>query len=154
MNRCNHCLTKAEPEDGACSICEIGPNKKKKDLSQKEKKVRKAARGIRGVVLFHLALFVTGVTALLTAKAGGETPEHFAVQMTILLSSYTILLITAFGLARYAYWAYKVTTTFYFLIGIMFTISVQIPGVLIILLLLYLIGNGTAKAIFERRALS
>ena len=63
-----------------------------------------------------------------------------------------INLILAFGLSRYAFWAYRLATVYYFLIGIVNIISVQLPGILLLLTLLYLVGNGTAKAIFERRA--
>ncbi len=154
MKRCKSCLTKAEAKRDICPVCGINQEKKKNSLTALEAKVRRSARGIRGVALFHLALSLIGTTLLLTAYIKGKTPSHFIVQMVILITYYSILMITAFGLSHYRYWAYKTTTIFYFLIGIMFTISVQIPGALMILVLLYLIGNGTAKAIFERHALS
>lgn len=153
MKRCKNCLAKAEPENDLCPVCGIGLNKKKSDLSDVETKTRRAARNIRGVALLHLILSIAGVGSLLVARAWNQIPEHFMVQMAILLSCYSILIITAFGLSQYRYWAYKTATAFYFLMGIMFTISVQIPGILIMLILLYFIGNGRAKAIFERRAL-
>jgi len=118
-----------------------------------EIKTRRAARNIRGVALLHLILSIAGIGSLLVAKVWEQPHEHLAVQMSIILSCYSILMITAFGLSQYRYWAYKTTTSFYFLMGIMFTISVQIPGILIVLTLLYFIGNGRAKAIFERRTL-
>ena len=60
-------------------------------------------------------------------------------------------LVLAFGLSRYAFWAYRVATVYYFLLGIVNVVSVQLPGILLVLILLYCVGNGTAKAIFERR---
>lgn len=153
MKRCKNCLAKAEFEHDPCPVCGIEPNKKKSELSTLEAKTRRAARSIRGVALLHLILSIAGVGSLLVARAWEQIPEHFMVQIAILLSCYSILMITAFGLSQYRYWAYKTATAFYFLMGIMFTISIQIPGILIVLMLLYFIGNGHAKALFERRTL-
>ena len=62
----------------------------------------------------------------------------------------------AFGLSRYSLWAYKGAVIYYFLIGMVNVISIQhgeihALGILMALVALYLVGNGTAKAIFERR---
>ncbi len=152
MKRCKSCLTKTKNKTGVCPVCGTDQDKKKNALSPAEAKVRRSARNIRGVAQFHLVLSMVGMGSLLIARAWEQLPDPFVVQMSILVFCYCILMITAFGLVQYRYWAYKISTTFYFLIGIVFTISVQIPGILIILTLLYLIGNGTAKALFERRA--
>lgn len=153
MKRCNHCLSKPTVESETCPVCGIESTKKKKDLAVEEIKTRRAARNVLGVALAHLILASVGVGALLLAQQREQIPESFLGELTILLTCYFILLLTAFGLSRYAYWAYKLTTTFYFLIGIMFTISVQIPQALLILVLLYLIGNKYAKSIFDRGSL-
>jgi hypothetical protein len=71
---------------------------------------------------------------------------------TALLVLTAINAILAIGLIRFAFWAYRLAIAVYFLLGIVFIISVAIPWALVVLLLLYLVGNGTAKAIFERRA--
>ena len=57
----------------------------------------------------------------------------------------------AFGLARYSYWACKAATVYYFLIGMVNVVSINLGGIALVLAALYLVGNGTAKAIFERR---
>ena len=55
------------------------------------------------------------------------------------------------GLACYAFWAYRMAVIFYFLIGMVNIVSINLPGILLILILLYAAGNGTVKALFERR---
>jgi hypothetical protein len=71
----------------------------------------------------------------------------FPIMATLALAAITL----AVGLSRYAFWAYRLATVYYFLIGIVNVVSVNLPGILMILILLYYTGNGTAKAIFERR---
>jgi len=57
----------------------------------------------------------------------------------------------AIGLIRYDYRAYKVAVVIYFALGIVNTITVNLLAIPVALLLLYVVGNRNAKAIFERR---
>jgi len=62
-----------------------------------------------------------------------------------------INLILAIGLIRFDYRAYKLAAVCYFGYGMVNVITVQLMQIPLVLLLLYVIGNKTAKAIFERR---
>ena len=141
MTRCRHCLAKAESKDDHCPVCGIEQDKRKSDLSPDEKKVRYHARAIRGVAMLHLV----GVGAGLIS----HFCYPFPIVATIVLA--LINLTLAVGLSRYAFWAYRMATVYYFLIGMVYIVSVNLPGILMILILLYCVGNSTAKSIFERR---
>lgn len=140
MTRCKHCLTKVYPNDVLCRVCGIAPDKKKADLAPNEKNVRYHARAIRGVAILHLI----GVGAGLI----GHFCYPFPLTVTLVLA--VINLTLAIGLSRYSFWAYRMATVYYFLIGMVYIVSVNLPGILLILILLYFVGNGTAKTIFER----
>ena len=99
MTRCKHCLTKAEPLNGRCPVCGIEQEKNRGELSPAEKKVRRSARGIRAVALFHL---VAAGVSLFTIPYF-PAPGALAVLVAI-----NILL--GFGLARYSLLAYKAAT--------------------------------------------
>ncbi len=151
MTRCNSCFTKTSAKHSYCPVCGIVPNKKKADLSPAEKKVRYAARCILGVSVLHLIGLVLCFYILFVvnpaARAGGKLV--FSPPIISTLAAFNLIL--AIGLSRYAFWAYKMATAYYFLLGIVNVISVQIPGILLVLILLYFVGNRTAKAIFERQ---
>ena len=145
MTRCRHCLSKAEKRNGLCFVCGIDPEKKKAELSPDEKKVRFHARGILLVAFCHLIGAVCGL--ILASQFPSPAPM-------ILLALVNITL--AVGLSRYSLLAYKGATIYYFLIGMVNVISIQagaihLAGIALALLGLYLVGNGTSKAIFERR---
>jgi hypothetical protein len=141
MKHCRHCLTGEVQNEGLCPVCGIRQDKSKGDLSPDEKKVRHHARTIRIVAMLHLIGVALGVII----------PLYYPVPIAAAAVLMAINLMIAVGLSRYAFWAYKMATVYYFLIGMVNVISVNIPGVFMILILLYAIGNGTAKAIFERR---
>jgi hypothetical protein len=145
MNRCRHCLSKAELRNELCSVCGIDPLKKSDELSTEEKKVRLHARGILLVAVCHF--IGAGCGLILVSQFPSPAP------MLILAG---INLALGLGLARYSLLAYKGATVYYFLIGIVNVISIQaglihLAGIALALIGLYLIGNGTSKAIFERR---
>lgn len=145
MTRCKSCLIKAEPLNGRCSVCGNEQNKTSSDLTPAEKKVRLHARGIRAVAVFHLV----GAGAGLLMIAYGLAPAPLLVLAVINL-------LLAFGLDRYSLLAYKAATAYYFLIGMVNVISIQqgvehLGGIALALIALYLIGNGTSKAIFDRQ---
>ena len=145
MTRCKHCLSKAEPRNGLCPVCGIDPGKIAADLSPVEKKVRFHARAILVLAIFHLFIAVMVLVMIPFFPAPGAL---------VVLSIISIAL--ALGLTRYSLWAYKGATIYYFLIGMVNVISIQhgsihLGGILLALIALYLVGNGTAKAIFERR---
>lgn len=79
----------------------------------------------------------------------------FVLHGSILARGIAVLVVInatlAIGLSRYSLWAYRLAVTFYFLIGIVNVISVNLGGILVALIALYLVGNATAKALFERR---
>jgi hypothetical protein len=151
MTRCNSCLTKAAAENGTCPVCGIGQAKKKSELSADETKVRHFARCILGVAVLHGVGLVLCLYILFLYNPKAAVEGGFVFPPAILAMLAILNLILAIGLGRYAFWAYKVATVYYFLLGIANVASVQIPGILLTLMLLYFVGNGTAKAIFERR---
>jgi hypothetical protein len=145
MMRCNSCLTKAEPRNGLCPVCGIGQEKKVGNLSPDEKKVRFHARGIRTVAILHL---IGGGMSILMMP---EFPLPAAIAVLAVVN-----VALAYGLVRYSFIAYKAATVYYFLIGMVNVISIQhgtvhLGGIALALIALYLVGNGTSKAIFERR---
>lgn len=145
MKRCRHCLTKAEPRNGLCPVCGIVPDKRGGELSSDEKTIRFHAFGIRLAAMCHLI----GAGAGLIMMPWFPSPLPMAI-----LAGVNILI--AFVLARYSLLAYKCATAYYFLIGMVNVISIQhgavhLGGIGLALLALYLVGNKTSKAIFERR---
>jgi hypothetical protein len=139
--RCRHCLAAEEPGAAGCPVCGIDRTLRKRDLSPQERKARVHARILRIIAMLHLA---AAGTLLIIPRCYPVPPAA-----AILLGG--INLVIAFGLSRYAFWAYRAAVIFYFLIGMVNIISVNIPATLLILVLLYAVGNGTARAIFERR---
>ncbi len=140
MKQCKSCLAKAEPRNGLCPVCGIGQDKKKGALSPDERKVRFHARGIRVVAMLHLVGACMGIMMIPVFPAPLATAALVAINAAL-----------AFGLARYSYWAYKAATVYYFLIGMVNVVSINLGGIALVLAALYLVGNGTAKAIFDRR---
>ena len=143
--RCKHCWSTAEPRNGYCPVCGIEPGKERRNLSPSEKRARAHARGIRLVAICHLIGAVGGAMML------PELPARGAVTTLVVISA-----LLGYGLFRYALPAYRAAVVFYFLIGMVNVISIQhglgpMLGILLALLALYLIGNKTSKAIFERR---
>ena len=151
MTRCKSCLIKAEPRNECCPVCGIGQNRKRAELSPGEKKVRFHARCILGVAGFHLAGIALCLYILLILNPAAAKTGGFVFAPALLASLAILNLILAYGLSRYAFWAYRVAVALYFLLGIAQVVSVQIPGILLVLTLLYFIGNATAKSLFERR---
>ena len=145
MTRCRSCQAKAEPRNGLCPVCGIEPDKRTGELSPVEKKVRFRAHSIWVVAIFHL---IGGTWAILMMP-GFPAPAPIAVLAIINLA-------LAYGLVRYSLIAYRAATVYYFLIGMVNVISIQqgienLAGIALALTALYLVGNGTAKALFERR---
>ena len=103
------------------------------------------AHGIRGVALCHLIVAAMAIMML------PELPAPAAIAALAVIN-----LFLAYGLARYSLVAYKAATVYYFLMGMVNVISIQrgaihLGGIAMALAALYFVGNGTAKAIFERR---
>lgn len=141
MDQCKSCLTQAESENSICPVCGIVQSKPKQELSPDEKKVRFHARAIRIVAMLHLIGAATVALVYFYAL----------IPLTATIALVSINFILAIGLSRFSFWAYRGATIYYFLLGIVNLVSVQLPALLIVLILLYCIGNGTAKSIFERR---
>jgi len=141
MPRCRCCLTPASPESDRCPVCGVIAGRSGKDFSPEERKVRFHARLIRAAAMLHL------IGAGITLLAGFYAP----IPPVAIAGLFIINITLAFGLARFSFWAYRAATVYYFLLGIAHLVSVQLPAVLLVLVLLYIIGNSSAKAIFERR---
>ena len=140
MKQCKSCLARAEALADICPVCGIDQDKLRKDLTKREKRIRGAARTIRFVAMLHL---IGGGLCIMIL------PE---VRMQVALAAFAIInLALAIGLIRYDYRAYKVAVVFYFALGIVNTITVNLFAIPFILLLLYVVGNRNSKAIFERR---
>lgn len=140
MKQCKSCLTRAEALADICPVCGIDQDKLRKDLTKEEKHIRTAARSIRYAAMLHL---IGGGICIMIL------PE---VAMQIALAAFAIINLTlAVGLIRYDYRAYKAAVVFYFALGIVNTITVNLLAIPLALLLLYVVGNRRAKAVFERR---
>ena len=140
MKQCKSCLARAEAIADICPVCGIDQDKLRKDLTKREKRMRIAARMIRCAAMLHL---IGGGLCIMIL------PE---VRMQVALAVFAIInLALAIGLIRYDYRAYKVAVVIYFALGIVNTITVNLLAIPVALLLLYIVGNSNAKAIFERR---
>ena len=140
MKQCKSCLARAEALADICPVCGIDQDKLRKDLTKGEKRIRAAARSIRYVAMLHL--IGGGICIMMLPEVG----------MQVALAAFAIInLVLAIGLIHYDYRAYKVAVVFYFALGIVNTITVNLLAIPVALLLLYIVGNSNAKAIFERR---
>jgi hypothetical protein len=144
MTQCKYCRAAAPLRNGRCTVCGISADKTPAALSPAEKKVRFHARAIRLVAMLHL---ITAGAALLLMSG---FPEKIPL---LILAGINAGL--AIGLSRFSLWAYKGTTVFYFFMGMVGVISIQkgavyLGWIILSLVGLYLIGNGTSKAIFDR----
>ncbi len=140
MNRCRHCLAKAEPRDGRCPVCGIAGDKAVRELSPVERRVRLHARAIRVLAMAHLV----GAAYLLMLLPVFPSPAALAVLAAINAA-------LAFGLASYSFWFYRAATVVYFLAGMVNVVSVNLLEIFLVLVALYVVGNRNAKALFERR---
>lgn len=145
MTRCKHCKTKVELINNRCPYCGIEEGKKSADLTKAEKKMRLHAHGIRIVALAHF--FAAGIILFQMP----ELPSPAIVAVLVLVNC-----ALAYGLLRFSLAAYRAAVVYYFMFGMVNVVSIQrgpehLGGLLLCLLALYLIGNGTSKAIFERR---
>jgi len=140
MKRCNSCRTRAETVADICPVCGIDQTKRRKDLTDSEKRIRRAARNIRSVAMLHLIL------AGILIMAMPELAKRGAIAVIAVIN-----LVLAIGLIRFDYRAYKMAAVCYFGYGMVNVITVQLVQIPLVLLLLYIIGNKTAKALFERR---
>jgi len=140
MKQCKSCLARAEAIADICPVCGIDQDKLRKDLTLREKRIRGAARSIRLVAMLHL--IGGGICIMILPEVG----------MQVALAAFAIVnFVLAIGLIRYDYRAYKAAVVFYFALGIVNTITVNLFAIPVALLLLYIVGNSNAKAIFERR---
>ncbi len=140
MKQCKSCLARAEAIADICPVCGIDQDKPRKDLTKREKQIRRTARNIRCVAMLHL--IGGGICIMILPEVG----------MQVALAAFAILnLVLAIGLIHYDYRAYKAAVVVYFTFGIVNTITVNLVAIPVILLLLYIVGNRHSKAIFERR---
>ncbi len=147
MKQCKSCLTKAEPRNGRCPVCGIEQDKKRAELTSDEKKIRFHARSIRLLAMLHLI----GAAMIILVMPEFSVPAAIALLAVVNAS-------LAYGLVRFSLLAYKAATAYYFLIGMVNVISIQhgvehLGGIALALIALYLVGNSTSKAIFERNVL-
>ncbi len=139
MKQCKSCLAKTNAVADICPVCGIDQHKARKDLTQREKGVRRAARNIRFVAMLHL------IGAGICIMVLPEIEHRFA------LATFAIInFILAIGLIRYDRRAYKLAVVCYFALGIVNVITMNLMALPVVLLLIYVVGNKTAKAIFDR----
>ena len=148
MKQCKSCMAKAEARNGCCPVCGIEQDKNRGALTPAEKKVRFHARGIRLLAVLHLIGAAMGIMVM------PEFPAPAAIAILAMVNAFL-----AYGLSRFSLLAYKAATAYYFLIGMVNVISIQhgaehLGGIALALVALYLIGNRTSKAIFERDLLA
>jgi len=143
MTRCKQCLTKTEPRDGLCRVCGIDHAKPASELSPQDIKVRRHLHAILFLAILHLIGAVAGFITFI------RMPGSSLGRTSLILGLISALLF--YGLSRYSLWAYRIAAVVYFGMGMVNLITINLGGILISLIALYLIGNGTAKAIFERR---
>ncbi|QBG48443.1 hypothetical protein EGM51_13945 [Verrucomicrobia bacterium S94] len=145
MTRCKHCKTKTDLIDNRCPCCGIEAGKNPADLTKAEKRVLFHALGIRAAAIAHV--FAAGV--ILFQIPHFPSPAVIAVLVIINAG-------LAYGLLRFSLAAYRAAVVYYFMFGMVNVVSIQrgpehLGGLLLCLLALYLIGNRTSKAIFERQ---
>lgn len=145
MTRCKHCKAKAQLIHNRCPYCGIEDGKQSRDLTKEEKKARFYAHGIRIVALVHI------FAAAIILFQMPEFPSPAVVAVLVIVN-----FALAYGLMRFSFIAYRAAVVYYFMFGMVNVVSIQrgpqhLAGLMICLLALYLIGNGTSKAIFERR---
>ena len=140
MKQCKSCLTKNEGIAAVCPVCGVDQDKPRKDLSKSEKRIRGAARSIRFVAMLHL--IAGGICIMILPETG----------MQVALAAFALInVVLAIGLIHYDYRAYRIAVVVYFALGIVNTITVNLLAIPVLLLLLYVVGNRNAKAIFERQ---
>ena len=54
MKQCKSCLARAEAPADICPVCGIDQDKRHRDLTKEEKRIRTAARSIRCAAMLHL----------------------------------------------------------------------------------------------------
>jgi len=140
MKRCRSCRTPAEAPDGRCAVCGITPDKAPGDLTPEEKRIRRAAHNIRFLAMLHLIL--AGVLIMQLT----ESDQRFGLGVIAVIN-----MVLAIGLIRYDYRAYRLAVVCYFGFGIVQTISVNLIWIPLALTMIYVIGNKTARDLFERR---
>lgn len=150
MKRCKSCLYKSDVADGVCPVCGIQQDKPKRALTPEEKRIRYAARGVRGVALLHTLGGCILLLSYLAAVAGiGETRPALSVGEVLIPVLGALLLVLSSGLRRFAKWSYYAALLFYaaVLIGNLFKPN---AGLLVLLLCAYYVGNTRALALFNR----
>lgn len=145
MKQCKSCRTRAETESEICPVCGIDQKKECRDLTDVEQRIRHAARHIRVLAMLHL------IFAALVILALYEFAKPFVIVGLAVLN-----IALAYGLVRFSYIAYKAAIVCYFFFGIVNVISIQhggvhLGGIAFALIALYIVGNRTAKSIFERK---
>ena len=145
MTRCKQCLTKAEPINGNCPACGIDPEKTRAELTGAEKKVRRHARTVRFLAMFHLVFAASFLMML----------PHAPMVVPVILQA-LVNIVLAFGLSNFSLITKKAAVVYYFLIGMVSVVSVQhgsqyVGGIILCLAAIYIVGNPTARAIFERQ---
>lgn len=143
MKQCKNCRIRAESENGICPVC--GIDQEGKELSRRAKKVRFHARAIRTLAVLHLIIGVMSIMMM------SEFSKPFAIAILAAIN-----IVLAYGLVRFSRIAYKAAVGVYFFFGMVNVISIQhgvvhLGGIAFALIALYIVGNATSKAIFDRQ---
>jgi hypothetical protein len=113
--------------------------------TKREQRIRFHFHAVRVVAFIHL-LIAIGIPIYMS----GYLPI-FAIGLFVIIN-----LMIAILLHRFSLWGYRIAVTYYFLFGMVSTLTIQrgsgeqLIGIMLALIALYLIGNQTAKALFTR----
>ena len=148
MIRCPHCYQKVELLDGFCPVCTLHPNKTYRIMNKKERNIRSKIVGIYLTALTHLCIAIALPYLLLresdwtTGAITGFGALHFLI--FLLLSKFSLL-------------GYRLAVVYYFAYGMVCVVTIQRSnfgeqgiGLILCFIALYLIGNQTAKSLFEK----
>ena len=128
-----------------CPICRIDLNKPAGTWTKRERRIRFHFHAVRVVASIHL-LIAMGIPIYMS----GYLPL-LAISLFVIIN-----LLIAILLHRFSLLGYRLAVTYYFLFGMVSTLTIQrgsgeqLLGIMLALIALYLIGNQTAKALFTR----
>ena len=128
-----------------CPICRIDLSKPAGAWTKRERRIRFHFHAVRVVASIHL-LIAMGIPIYMS----GYLPL-LAISLFVIIN-----ILIAILLHRFSLLGYRLAVTYYFLFGMVSTLTIQrgsgeqLLGIMLALIALYLIGNQTAKALFTR----
>ena len=148
MMRCPHCYQKVELLDGYCPVCTLHPTKTYKVMQKKERLIRSKIIGIYLTAFAHLSISIT-LPYLLQKESDWS---NGAIAGFGILHLIIFILLSKFNLL-----GYRIAVAYYFAYGMVCVVTIQRSnfgeqgiGLILCFIALYLIGNQTAKSLFDR----